>query len=151
MRPAAINNFVLVSSLPSMPMPFSIRASHFAFLPHLHLAGFGFGVISPAYRTVLILRQIFRVGEITGDVVHGDLVLYLLRGIPQGFVMTGPDLMPEPRKQPEKPADSRAVILNIFDGVAVLREIWRVRQDLMVTLGNRRPTQRNSGKTEPVR
>jgi voltage-gated potassium channel len=77
---------VLISVLLSLPMFLSIWISHFVFLPQLRLTGYGFGVLFLGYTAVLILRHVFQSREVTRDVIHGALVVYLLLGILGGFV-----------------------------------------------------------------
>jgi hypothetical protein len=77
---------VLVSAMLAIPMFLSIWASYSGPVPLLRLVGSGFGFLFFAYMAVLILRHIFRVEEVTRDVIHGALVVYLLLGILWGFL-----------------------------------------------------------------
>jgi hypothetical protein len=77
---------VLLSVLLSLPMFLSIWISHFVILPQLRLSGFSFGALFLGYTAVLILRHVFQAREVTRDVIHGALVVYLLLGIFWGFV-----------------------------------------------------------------
>lgn len=77
---------VLISAMLSLPMFLSMWVSHFIVLPQLRLVGYAFGTLFLSYTAVLILQYIFRVREVTRDVIHGALVVYLLMGMLWGFL-----------------------------------------------------------------
>ncbi len=77
---------LLISVLLSMPMLLCIWASYFVAMPQMRMAGFGFSFLFLAYTTLLIMRHIFRTEEVTRDIIHGALVVYLLLGVLWGFI-----------------------------------------------------------------
>lgn len=77
---------VFISVLLSLPMFLTMWVSYFIALPQLRLVGYAFGALFLSYTAALILRHIFRSREVTRDVIHGALVVYLLMGMVWGFV-----------------------------------------------------------------
>jgi hypothetical protein len=79
---------LLVAALLALPMLVSIWSDNFVKVPSLILVGDCFGILFMAFMVIVILSFIFREQEVTGNVIYGAIVVYLLIAIMWAFVFS---------------------------------------------------------------
>ncbi len=79
---------LLVAALLALPMLVSIWSDKFVKVPSLILVGDCFGIFFMAFMVIVILSFIFREQEVTGNVIYGAIVVYLLIAIMWAFVFS---------------------------------------------------------------
>ncbi len=79
---------LLVAALLALPMLVSIWSDKFVKVPSLILVGDCFGILFMAFMVIVILSFIFRGQEVTGNVIYGAIVVYLLIAIMWAFVFS---------------------------------------------------------------
>jgi hypothetical protein len=79
---------LLVAALLALPMLVSIWSDKFVKVPSLILVGDCFGILFMAFMVIVILSFIFREQEVTGNVIYGAIVVYLLIAIMWAFVFS---------------------------------------------------------------
>jgi hypothetical protein len=79
---------LLVAALLALPMLVSIWSDNFMKVPSLILVGDCFGILFMAFMVIVTLSFIFREQEVTGNVIYGAIVVYLLIAIMWAFVFS---------------------------------------------------------------